>query len=145
MGAGSSANALRKARESDEYAEKIFKNIDANGDGALTVVELWDAAFKYGEAVDGDWQLDTIKEAITRFDANGDGIISESEFIAVLTRPVPGQPAHFTVPQAKARFKQVDLDGSGSVEYEECAPREIVHAHSPSWCPLSAPGARSQL
>ena len=70
-----------------------------------------------------------LRQAFRAFDANGDNTISEAEFIAVLTRPLPGQPAHFTAPQAKARFKQVDVDGSGSVEYEECAPRETLKAH----------------
>ena len=87
MGAGSSVSAsLKKAREDEEVADKIFSDIDANKDGVLSVVELYDAATKYGEAIGGDWSLDNIKEAIDKFDENGDGKLDLQEFKHALTQ-----------------------------------------------------------
>ena len=85
MGAGSSVS-LKKARESEEFAEKVFKDFDTNGDGTLSVIELYDAAVKYGEAIDGEWSLDRIKEALDRFDANGDKKLDLQEFKMALSQ-----------------------------------------------------------
>ena len=56
MGAGSSVS-LRKARESEEFAEKVFKDFDENKDGVLSVVELYDAATNPGDGTATDRTL----------------------------------------------------------------------------------------
>jgi len=85
MGAGSSVS-LKKARESEEFAAKAFAKMDANGDGVLSVIELYDSAVQFGEAIDGDWSLDKIKEALARFDENGDGKLDLEEFKHALSQ-----------------------------------------------------------
>jgi DNA polymerase elongation subunit (family B) len=62
------------------------KDFDTNGDGTLSVIELYDAAVKYGEAIDGEWSLDRIKEALDRFDANGDKKLDLQEFKMALSQ-----------------------------------------------------------
>lgn len=85
-GGSSVSSQLRKARDSDAYAAEIFDNLDDNNDKTLSVVELYDAATKYGEAVNGHWQLEKIKETIEKFDSDGDGKLDLEEFKTALSQ-----------------------------------------------------------
>ena len=49
MGASGSTQQVAKAQGSDEQAQKLFERIDANSDGLLSVMEIWNAAADFGK------------------------------------------------------------------------------------------------
>ena len=59
-----------------------------------------------------------MRRAFAVFDADKSGTITEEELTAILTRRVGGGHT-FTVEEAERRFRQVDLNGDGVVDYGE--------------------------
>ena len=63
-----------------------------------------------------------VTEAWAQFDVNSDGLISRTEFIAVLTRTTDGVGKHaLTKEQAEMLFDEADSDGSGEIDVNEFA------------------------
>merc|ERR1719197_265699 len=59
-----------------------------------------------------------MRRAFALFDADKSGTITQGELTAILTRRV-GSGHTFTVEEAERRFRQVDLNGDGVVDYGE--------------------------
>ena len=77
MGAGASHQAAKALeKEDDADAEAYFKQLDASGDGNLSVIEL----YNHTREVHVDWPPDEIKATIELFDENKDGKISLAEY-----------------------------------------------------------------
>ena len=108
-----------------------FEQIDANGDGALTMEEFQNqASTKFSESdTNGDGQLDVeeltaaadrergrmIERLIERKDTNGDGMLSQEEM-------APRDPGRF--------FDKADEDGNGEISQEEWdAAKEKMRGH----------------
>lgn len=75
-------------------AKKIFKAIDTDGSGTLSIGELEAAVKQYGSDIEAEWSDDFIKECMTKFDANGDGALDVGEFenaLAQLSHTKPGK------------------------------------------------------
>ena len=60
-------------------------------------------------------KLETLKEAFSLFDRNGDGVISADELRLVMLNL--GEP--MTAQEAEDMIGQVDEDGDGSVNFKE--------------------------
>jgi len=59
-----------------------------------------------------------LQQAFALYDGDGDGKITKSELVGVLTKPLPDRTP-FTVAQAEAQFAKMDLNGDGVVDYNE--------------------------
>jgi len=110
-----------------------FEQIDANGDGVLTMDEFQNQATAKFEETDtnGDGLLDVdeltaaaarerarmIERLMERKDANGDGMLSMEEM-------QPRDPGRF--------FDKADTDGNGEISQEEWdAAKEQMRGHGP--------------
>ena len=58
---------------------------------------------------------DVCKAAFDLFDSNGEGCISEAEMVRMMTRPSPSG-TKMTIVQAKALFRNMDINANGSAE-----------------------------
>jgi Ca2+-binding EF-hand superfamily protein len=127
-----------KVEQHKSHQQQLFAKIDADQDGLLTLVELEDheGAYRHGSHQHR-------AKLIERFDLDGDGQLSEDEFISDLDEVYHSQAsAHFTAmdangdgflqksemkvsPQRDAKerkqdkFEQQDQDGDGSLNREE--------------------------
>jgi Ca2+-binding EF-hand superfamily protein len=59
--------------------------------------------------------LQELREAFNQFDRNGDGSIDKAEFTELMTSIDPDMGQE----EIDIGFKEVDLDGSGSIEFGE--------------------------
>ena len=59
-----------------------------------------------------------LKHAFAKFDSDGDGKITKSELVGILTKPLPNRTP-FTVAQAEERFAKMDLNSDGVVDFDE--------------------------
>lgn len=90
--------------EAAASAEQIFAAMDADGDGTLTLEEHTTPAFGYGFGM--GWNVERqsrmqehMQERFASMDANGDDLVSKSEFLDV----------------AKAHHEAADTDNDGIV------------------------------
>jgi calcium-dependent protein kinase len=63
----------------------------------------------------GKEEITGLRELFKTFDANGDGVISFSE----LSQALMAQGGVFTDEELGVLLRETDVDGSGSIEYEE--------------------------
>lgn len=111
---------------------EVFAELDANGDGALSLEELQDRPSRFDRAdADGDGVISRdemlaqateraeagVDRFFDRFDANGDGAVSEDEIAEVRDNNREDQRT-----EAAARiFERMDADGDGQISAEEFA------------------------
>ena len=95
--------------------EMMFKRLDANGDGKITLDEV------------PEERRERFKKLIERGDKDGDGALSEQEFIAAMPDPGPGpgKPAEGKRPERARRFfSRFDKNGDGKVTLDEVPPEQ---------------------
>jgi len=68
-------------RDPQSELQKAFAVFDDDGSGKITTRNLKRIARELGEDVDDE----TIAAMIDEFDKNGDGVIDEAEFLAIMT------------------------------------------------------------
>jgi len=105
--------------DQEEAVKKTFKFIDKDGDGIITVEELFDVMKK----VDPNITKDEVKEIILAVDVNGDNVLSMDEFLSArINRKVVQKEERL-----RKLFKCLDMDGSGALSVEElCAALESI-------------------
>ena len=101
--------AARPDDVTEDMANNLFTQLDADGDGSLSTEELAakDAAPNVAPPPPASEE-----ESISSLDTDGDGVISQAEFLA-------GRPDEVTEEDATNLFSQVDSDGDGVVSEEE--------------------------
>lgn len=90
---------------------KLFKSIDADGSGTITVEELKKALQDWGHRIHDD----ELKSLMAIADVDGDGLIDYNEFVAA-TMHVSKLEKEELLQKA---FKQLDKDGSGTISMDE--------------------------
>ena len=78
----SSISGAGQADQTQQWAQKLFKKLDANGDGKLDTTEL--------SAMSKDGKGPSAQEILKKFDANGDGSIDQAENL----KAVQSMPHH---------------------------------------------------
>ncbi|XP_028018683.1 calmodulin-like protein 5 [Balaenoptera acutorostrata] len=90
--------------------KEAFDIFDKDKDGAINVPELGAVMQKLGlnpsEAA--------LKALVTRVDADGDGVISSQEFLAVIAKGVQAREDDL-----RTAFQAFDLDGDGHISVDE--------------------------
>ena len=76
--------ALTAALGSKEEATKLFKRMDLNKNGKLSVDEIKDAVSKQGKSFKEAWTPRVIQDVVAFFDRDKDGELDEAEFTEVL-------------------------------------------------------------
>ncbi|KAH7533835.1 calcium-binding protein CML24 [Ziziphus jujuba] len=101
---------------SNEEIKRIMEEIDKNGDGHIDPREFA-LFFCGGESDGGGDQCGTkeLKDAFDLYDADKNGLISASELHSVLK----GLGEKCTLSDCRRMIKSVDVDGDGSVNFEE--------------------------
>lgn len=113
-GSGSlSQTEFTSARPDDvteDMANNLFSQLDADGDGTLSAEELAakDAA-PNGAPPPPPAEED---DSISSLDTNGDGVVSQAEFLAA-------RPDEVSEEDATNLFSQIDSDGDGTVSQDE--------------------------
>ncbi|QCI98237.1 XopAW family type III secretion system calcium-binding effector [Agrobacterium larrymoorei] len=113
-GSGSlSQTEFTSARPDDvteDMANNLFTQLDADGDGTLSTEELAakDAAPNGAPPPPPAEEEDSISS----LDTNGDGVVSQAEFLAA-------RPDEVSEEDATSLFSQIDSDGDGTVSQEE--------------------------
>ena len=104
--------------------KELFDEIDTDGSGILSIDEL--KALLTNAGGGRPLSEDELQEIVAQFDANGDGQISYSEFLAMWaddvdpTPPPPPPPPPSSIPASVAEaFLVFDKDGSGALSADE--------------------------
>lgn len=74
-------------KKSGETNQTMFKKLDTNQDGVLTVSELVDEISKLGSSID----LNDIRLAASHMDRNFNGVIEKNEFMDALKSSVSNE------------------------------------------------------
>jgi Ca2+-binding EF-hand superfamily protein len=117
FGIAADSETGRKVRGSYlAWWQQLRRDFDANGDGQVTLAEFA-SAYKDGK---GDPQRyfaeqlgPTVKVVVDMVDSDGDGFLSEAEYLRLLAVATPNREA------ALAGFRQLDTDGDGRVSVAE--------------------------
>ncbi len=130
-GSGSlSQTEFTSARPDDvteDMANNLFTQLDADGDGALSAEEL---AAKDAAPNGAPPPPPTEEEdSISSLDTNGDGVVSQAEFLAA-------RPDEVSEEDATNLFSQIDSDGDGTVSQDE-----LEASRRPDGPPPPPPGA----
>ncbi|CAG9320051.1 unnamed protein product [Blepharisma stoltei] len=98
------------AGEETHQLEEVFRNIDKNGDGKISIEELEAGILKVklGASLDA-------KEIMERCDIDKNGFIDFSEFITAAT----DWERTLSISKLEKAFKAYDIDGSGSISASE--------------------------
>merc|ERR1712130_222672 len=102
--------------EREEFRD-AFKLFDKDGDGVITVDEIYevfqDLGFKKYDKKD-------VQKMVKAVDVDGNGTIDLDEFIGLLRAKKTGKYKNMTMEdELKQAFKVFDADGSGSIDAEE--------------------------
>lgn len=102
-----------KCAQRDEVNKlsEIFKQIDSNGDGKLTVEEI----AQYIKKVMGSVDYSQIGEIFTELDIDKSGYIDYSEFLSATIN----KKTLLRQKELMAMFNQLDSDGSGNISKKE--------------------------
>jgi len=98
-------------------AEKLFKKMDANGDGKISMDEFQND-FGVDEAELKDRMLDkfgNVDKAMAAMDKDGDGKVSEDELVEQMTKDLGITPEN-AKKLAKDMMKKYDPNGDGEIE-----------------------------
>lgn len=107
-------NDSNKARKQDELKPALRKNVGEKKLDTLAVEEYHDVTRERKSSLSED-KLQEIQEAFVVFDQNRDGEITKEELGAVLY--ALGQRP--TVTEVQALIRSVDLDKSGTIDFDE--------------------------
>lgn len=110
------AEAIRAFSPSitSEEIDKMFRELDADGDGQIDSVEFASCLILDGGGEKDDEEA-VMKEAFDLYDIDGDGKISASEIHVVLKR----LGEKHTMEECVVMVRAVDADGDGFVSFEE--------------------------
>ncbi|MFS8056680.1 EF-hand domain-containing protein [Rhizobium sp. BR 317] len=104
--------AARPSDVSEDQATALFKSFDTSNSGSLTTDQLASAMQSNGQPPappSGETPDDSqISSMFTAMDADGDGSVSEAEFVAA-------RPSDVSEDQATNMFDSLDTSGSGSL------------------------------
>jgi Ca2+-binding EF-hand superfamily protein len=104
--------AARPADVSDTQAQQLFQKFDTKNTGSLTEAQLAQVmrAGHHGHHAPARGQMsdDELAAAFSSMDKDGDGSVSQSEFVAA-------RPSDVSEDQATSLFKSLDPSGSGSL------------------------------
>lgn len=125
MGAGASApKVVKKAKSTDKGRKTLFKKLDINNDGYLTLMEVYDSLSKMGaegRKLQDHWSAEAIKAIIAKHDIDSDGMLTEEEFTGVLD--------DLTATGKRRKDKK-----SATETEEEAAPEpELKRSNSAAW------------
>ncbi len=108
------ANPPGGGPEGKPAPEKMFKRLDANGDGKVTLDEVPEP------------RRDMFKQLVARGDKDGDGALTKKEFLRAFPGggdPPKGKPDAAKRPEGRARaeefFRRMDANGDGKVTLDE--------------------------
>lgn len=90
---------------------EIFKSIDVNNDGKLSIEEI----FKYIKKVMGSCNSDEINEICDKIDTDKSGYIDYSEFLSATIN----KKKLLRKKELKQAFQHIDRDGSGDISKRE--------------------------
>jgi len=107
--------ATNMAPEDIKEMEKMFKEIDTDGSGTITIAELKEALKRSGKKLPEA----EVEEMLSVYDVDGDGVIDYSEFVAATNN----WNKLYTMENLDMAFKKFDLDGDG-----EITPDEVLEA-----------------
>jgi Ca2+-binding EF-hand superfamily protein len=105
--------------------EQMFSKVDADGGGTIDKVELSDFAKELSEKT--GVEIDA-EEALTTYDADGDGGLSQEEMDTMMKAEMPPPPAPMgggmqamgmAPPSSEEMFGEIDTDGSGAIDETE--------------------------
>lgn len=99
-------------KEEREEMARIFKNLDANGDGRLSKDEIKDGYQKHFGRLVSDKEVDQMFDAV---DTDQSGYIDYTEFVVASMN----EKALLSNDRLMAAFKMFDKDGSGSITPSE--------------------------
>lgn len=99
---------------SSEEIDKMFRELDTDGDNQIDVMEFTSCLMVNGQGEKDDEDV-VIKEAFDLYDIDRDGKISASEIHVVLKR----LGEKHTMEECVAMVRAVDKDGDGFVNFEE--------------------------
>mmetsp|Transcript_9941 Transcript_9941/g.15946 ORF Transcript_9941/g.15946 Transcript_9941/m.15946 type:complete len:175 (-) Transcript_9941:262-786(-) len=104
--------------EREEFRD-AFKLFDKDGDGVITVEEIFEVFQSLGFK---EYSKNDVKKMVKAVDVDGNGTIDLDEFIALLRKKQTGKYAHMTLDEElKQAFKVFDRDGNGSIDADELA------------------------
>ena len=121
---------------SDEMAQQLYKSLDSNSDDSLTAQEYAAASMaapppppppqsSNGSASSGS-AATAISDLLSQWDTDGDGVVSEAEFLAA-------RPDDVTEEMAQQLYNSLDTNGDGTVsasEYAAAAQQSVQQASS---------------
>lgn len=99
--------------------EQMFSKVDAYGGGTIDKVELSDFAKELSEKT--GVEIDA-EEALTTYDADGDGGLSQEEMDTMMKAEMPPPPppmGGMEPPDKEEMFNEIDTDGSGGIDETE--------------------------
>ncbi|EGR31676.1 protein kinase domain protein [Ichthyophthirius multifiliis] len=89
---------------------KLFRQLDKNGDGVLTIDEI-----REGLANAGDKNLEEVRRVISSIDTDGSGKIDYTEFLAATME----KSLYMKEDKLHQAFKMLDQDGNGKISKNE--------------------------